>query len=146
MNWKRFLAASAVVFVFVWAMDLLVSEVFMKSANETLKPLWRPDMMSRVWVMYPIGVLVALLFTFIFVKGREGKGIVEGVRYGIIIWLFVSVPEGASWWSHLPIPYPIILRSLLFGLLETLIAGILVAVIYKPLPAAPVASPAAKEP
>jgi hypothetical protein len=133
MNWKRFWVASLVTFVVVQAMDFVIDEVFMKSANESLKSLWRPDMMSRMWVMYLVGVLVALLFTFIFIKGREGKGISEGVRYGIIIWLFVNVPMGASMWVLLPIPYMIIFRGLLFGLLEMLVAGILVAVIYKPL-------------
>jgi len=133
MNWKRFWVASLVTYVVFQAMDFVINEVFMKSANESLKSLWRPNMMSRIWLMYVIGALVALLFTYIFIKGREGKGIAEGVRYGIIIWLFVSLPMGVSMWVLLPIPYMIIFRSLLFGLLEMLVAGILVAVIYKPL-------------
>ena len=136
MNWKRFLVASAVTYVVVQAMELVINNVLMKSANESLMSLWRPNMMSRIWVMYAVGVLVALLFTYIFVKGREGKGIAEGVRYGIIIWLFVSVPMSVSMWVLLPIPYIIILRWMLYGLLEMLIAGILVAVIYKPATAA----------
>jgi hypothetical protein len=136
MNWKRFWLAGLVIYVVFQAMDFVINEVFMKTANESLKSLWRPDMMSRMWVMYVIGVLVALLFTYIFIKGREGKGITEGVRYGIIIWLFVSVPMSVSMWVLLPIPHMIILRGLLFALLEMLVAGILVAVIYKPSPPA----------
>ena len=132
MNWKRFLVASAVTYVIVQAMELVINNVLMKSANESLMSLWRPNMMSRMWVMYAVGVLVALLFTYIFVKGSEGKGITEGVRYGIIIWLFVSVPMSVSTWVLLPIPYIIIFRWMLYGLLEMLVAGILVAVIYKP--------------
>ena len=104
MNGKRFLVASAVTYVVVQAMELVINNVLMKSANESLMSLWRPNMMSRIWVMYAVGVLVALLFTYIFVKGREGKGIAEGVRYGIIIWLFVSVPMSVSMWVLLPIP------------------------------------------
>jgi len=133
MNWKRFFVASAVVYVVVQAMEFVINELFMKGANELLKSLWRPNMMSRMWVMYVVGVLIALLFTYIFIKGREGKGIAEGVRYGIIIWLFFNVPMNVSMWVMLPIPYIIILRWMLFGLLEMLVAGILVAVIYKPL-------------
>jgi len=132
MNWKRFWVASLVTYVVVQAMDFVINEVFMKSANESLKSLWRPDMASRMWVMYVVGVLVALLFTYIFIKGREGKGIAEGVRYGIIIWLFVSVPMNVGMWVLLPIQFMMIIRWTLFGLLEMLIAGILVAVIYKP--------------
>ncbi len=138
MNWKRFLMAGLVTYVVVQAMDFIFNEVFMKSVNESLKSLWRPNMMSRIWVTYVVGVLVTFLFTYIFIKGREGKGIAEGVRYGIIMWLFVSVPMNVSLWVFLPISYVIILRWMLFGLLEMLVAGILVAVIYKPLaPAKP---------
>lgn len=138
MNWKRFFMAGLVTYAVVQAMDFILNEVFMKSANESLKSLWRPNMMSRIWVMYVVGVLVTFLFIYIFIKGREGKGIAEGVRYGIIMWLFVSVPMNVSLWVLLPIRYVIILRWMLFGLLEMLIAGILVAVIYKPLaPAKP---------
>jgi hypothetical protein len=132
MNWKRFFVASLVVFVVVQGMEMLINGVFMKSAYDSLKSLWRPDMMSLMWVMYIIGAVVALLFTYIFVKGREGKGISEGVRFGIIIWLFTSVPMNHAMWVLLPIPYLMILRWSLFALLELLVAGILVAVIYKP--------------
>lgn len=133
MNWKRFFLASLVIFVVVQGMEFVINNVFMKSAYESLKSLWRPDMMSKMWVMYIIGVLVSLLFTYIFIKGREGKGIAEGVRYGIIIWLFVAVPMNLSMWVLLPIPHLVIFRATLFALLEMLVAGILVAVIYKPL-------------
>ena len=133
MNWKRFFVAGFVTLVAVQAMDFIINEVFMKSANESLKSLWRPDMMSKVWVMYVLGVILAFLFTYIFIKGREGKGIAEGVRFGLIIWLFTIVPMNLSMWVMLPIPFIIVVRWTLFGLLEMLIAGILVAVIYRPL-------------
>ena len=132
MNWKRFFVASAAVYVVIQAIDFVANTVFMKSANESIRGLWRTDLSSRMWWMYVFGVLVALMFTYIFVKGREGKGLAEGVRFGIIIWLFMTLPMNVSMWVMLPIGWPIILRWILFGLLEMLIAGILVAAIYKP--------------
>jgi hypothetical protein len=132
MNWKRLLTAAFAVFVVVQALEFFLNAVLMKSANESLKSLWRPNMSSRAWLMYVFSALVALLFTYIFVKGREGKGLAEGVRFGIIMWLFITVPMNVGWWVMLPIGWQIILRWILFGLLEMLIAGILVAAIYKP--------------
>jgi quinol-cytochrome oxidoreductase complex cytochrome b subunit len=140
MNWKRFLLASAAVYVVYQVLDFVVSKVFMKGANDSLQGLWRPDLMAKIWVMYAVGVVVAVLFTYIFVKGREGKGISEGVRYGIIMWLFVSVPMGATLWVFLPIDLTIFLQGLIYSLFEMLVIGILVAVIYKPL--APPKAPA----
>ncbi len=133
MNWKRFLFASLVVFVAVQAMEFVISNVFMRTATESLKALWRPNMSSKMWAMYLAGALVSLMFVYIFAKGREGKGVAEGVRYGIVIWLFFNVPMNVSMWVMLPISYTIIIQWILFGLLEMLIAGILVALIYKPL-------------
>jgi hypothetical protein len=135
MNWKRFWLASAVVYVVYNGLDILISKVFMKGANDALQSLWRADLMSRMWVMYVVGALVSVLFTYIFVKGREGKGVSEGVRYGIIIWLFTSLPMGAMLWVFLPIDFSIFLQGLISSLFEMLIIGILVAVIYKPLEA-----------
>lgn len=136
MNWKRFFGAALAVFVAVQALEFLIGTFLLKGANEFLQSLWAPDMMSRAWMMYLMSALVALVFTYIFVKGREGKGIQEGVRFGIIIWLFFTVPMNHFLWVMLPIPYRIIFQWLLAGLLEMLVAGILVAVIYKPKEAA----------
>jgi quinol-cytochrome oxidoreductase complex cytochrome b subunit len=136
MNWKRFIVASLVIFVVVQAMEFVINEVLMKSAYESLKNLWRPNMASKMWVMYVVGLLVSLLFTYIFIKGREGKGVAEGVRFGIIMWLFVSIPMDLSMWVLLPIPHMLLFKWILFALVEMLVAGILVAVIYKPLAAA----------
>jgi hypothetical protein len=132
MNWKRFFWAALVVFVVTQAMGYVIDTFILKKAYDELKSLWRPDMMSKMWVSYVMGLLVAFLFTYIFIKGREGKGIQEGVRFGIIIWLFTIVPTSHNIWVTFPIPYALVLKSTLYGLLMSLIGGILAAVIYKP--------------
>ncbi len=81
---------------------------------------------------YVVGLLAAFLFTYIFVKGREGKGIQEGVRFGIIVWLFTWCRFNVNMWVVFPIPHALVVKWLLFGLLTSLIGGILAAVIYKP--------------
>jgi hypothetical protein len=132
MNGKRILLAAGAVFVAVQLLEFVLNALFMKAANQQLEGLWRPDMESKIWLMYVFGAFVALLFTFIFVKGREGKGLAEGVRYGLIMWMFVTVPMNVAWWVMLPIPHSVMVRWTLFGLLEMVVAGILVAVIYRP--------------
>jgi len=135
MNWKRIIWASIVIYVVFQGLGLLIDYVFLKADYDQLKALWRPNMMSRIWILYVVGLLVAFLFTYIFVKGREGKGIQEGVRFGIIVWLFTMVPFNLELWVIFPIPHTLIVKWLLFGLLSSLIGGILAAMIYKPLAA-----------
>jgi len=132
MNYKRLLAAALAVLVSVQVIEFVLSTLFMKSANEQLKALWRPDMSSKLWLMYVFSAFVSLLFAYIFVKGREAKGLAEGVRFGLIMWMFISVPVNVTWWVMLPIPHSVLVRWVLFGLVEMLVAGILVAAIYKP--------------
>lgn len=135
MNCKRFVIASVVVFVAIQVMEFIVNNIIMMGQYESLKNLWRPDMASKMWIMYLVGVLVAFLFTYIFIKGREGKGLAEGIRYGIIIWLFVAVPMSLWFWVMLPVPFKMSLWWMIFSLIEYIVAGILVAAIYKPVQA-----------
>lgn len=132
MNWKRFLWASLVIFVVTEGLDYFIDTVILMGDYKKLNGLLRPDVMSTVWPMFAVGLLVAFMFTYIFVKGREGKGIQEGVRFGIIIWLLVTVPAGLGAWMLFPIPMALIVKWILYGLLTTLIGGILAAAIYKP--------------
>ena len=84
MNRKRFLEASLVIFVVRKGLDYLI-DTFILMRDEQVKSLLRPDVKSTVWQMLIVGLLVAFMFTYVFVKGREGKGLQEGVRFGIVI-------------------------------------------------------------
>ncbi|MGB9907408.1 MAG: hypothetical protein ACPLRR_08500 [Candidatus Saccharicenans sp.] len=140
MNGKRFIIASVVVFVAFQVMEFVVNNIIMMSQYESLQNLWRPDMASKMWIMYLVGVLVAFLFTYVFIKGREGKGMAEGIRYGLIIWALVAVPMSLWTWVMLPVPFKMSLWWMIFSLIEYIVAGILVAAIYKPTAPAPVKS------
>jgi len=132
MNWKRFWVTSLVVFVVGMAMSTVIDRFILMRDYEKLNNLWRPDIMSKAWMSYVIGLLAALMFTLIFIKGREGKGIQEGVRFGIIIWLFMTVTFSLNLWFLFPIPLALAVKWILYGLLTNLVEGILAAVIYKP--------------
>jgi len=132
MNWKRFIGASLVILVARKGLAYFIETVILRRDYEKLSDLLRPDVLSTVGLMFVVGLLVAFMFTYIFVKGREGKGIQEGVRFGIVIWLFVTVPTGLGAWMMFPIPIAQIGKWALMGLLLNLISGILAAAIYKP--------------
>ncbi len=132
MNCKRFFAAGIVVFVVIEAMEFVINNYLMMASYEALKTIWRPDMMEKMWIFHPVMLLSTLLFVYIFIKGREGKGICEGVRYGLIMWLFVSVPYSLSLYVTLPIPFTLSVKWLAIGFVEMLVAGVLAAAIYKP--------------
>ena len=71
MNVKRFIWASIAVFFAFEIIDAIVHMVILRKAYEALAPIWRPDMMSFVWIFHVGALILAFLFTYIFIKGYD---------------------------------------------------------------------------
>ncbi len=65
MNIKRYLLASLVVFITFQALDFVIHNIILMKAYQSLSALWRPDMMSLMWVMYLSSAIMSLLFVYI---------------------------------------------------------------------------------
>ena len=132
MNVKRFIAAGLAVFVVGQVLGFLIHQVILRATYDSLKSLWRPDMQSKMWIMWLVGFLTSFLFTYIFTKGYEGKGIAEGLRFGLVIGLFTSIPMAYDSYVTLPIPYSLALQWFIYGTITMIILGVVVALIYRP--------------
>jgi hypothetical protein len=130
MKWKAFLLASLCVFVTVEILDYLIHSVILMPTYESLKHLWRPDMESKMWIVVLVALIWSVLFTLIFIKGYEGRGWLEGVRFGLLIGLFWAIPMAYGSYAMYPIPYSLALQWFLYGLVESILAGIVVALVY----------------
>ncbi|VAW13682.1 hypothetical protein MNBD_BACTEROID01-559 [hydrothermal vent metagenome] len=132
MNIKKFVYACIAVFVTFQVLDFIIHGVILRPTYESLKDIWRPDMMSKMWIMYITSLVLSLLFVYIFTKGYEGKGIAEGIRYGIIIGLLMNTVGMFSQYVVYPIPLSLAIQWFVFGIIEFLICGIVVALVYRP--------------
>jgi ABC-type multidrug transport system permease subunit len=134
MNVKRFVIAGIAVFVAMMILDFIFHMGLMGPVYEEIKEVTRSD--SEMMRVMPIGYIFALLWSFlfcyIFIRGREGKGLIEGVRFGILMALFYSLITSIWQWTIYPIPFKLVIYWFLIGLVEMVILGILVAGIYKP--------------
>ena len=131
MNVKRFIGASIVVFLAFEVIDAIVHMGILGKTYESM-PIWRPDMMSKIWIMHLGALILAFLFTYIFIKRYENKGIAEGIRYGIVIGLFANIPYGFFSYATYPLPFSLCLQWFIYGMIEFIICGIIAAAIYKP--------------
>src|SRR5437588_303732 len=102
MNVNRYLIASLAVFVSAVGLDYVINGVILKDAYEATKSVWRPDMASKTWIFFLIDLIYAFPFTYIFVRGYEGKGIIEGARFGAIVGVLISVPMAYGLYVLLP--------------------------------------------
>ncbi len=132
MNVKRYLITVAAVYAAFLAMDFVIHSVILMPAYAALSALWRPDMMAYMWLMYLTGCIMTFLFVYIFIKGYEGKGILEGLRFGLIIGLFMQVPGVWGQFMVYPIPFSLAIQWFIFGFIEFVVAGVIAAAIYRP--------------
>lgn len=131
MNVKKFLIAGSAVFVAFQALDFLFHAVIMAETYKALAHLWRPDMMSYMWIMYLAGLVLAFSFTYLFVKGYEGKGLIEGVRFGIVAGLFMNVMGMFGQYAMYPVPFSLTMIWFCYGMAQYIIGGVIAATIYK---------------
>ncbi|HTY01932.1 MAG TPA: hypothetical protein VMG09_18035 [Bacteroidota bacterium] len=127
---KKILIGFVVSFVLLEALSYLVNGVLLRSGWESVGQLLRPDMNSLMWVYYVITLVEAFFFTFIFSKGFEGKGIMEGVRYGLYIGIWLSIGMAYGTYAMIAIPYSMALQWFIYGILTYVIAGIGLALVF----------------
>jgi uncharacterized PurR-regulated membrane protein YhhQ (DUF165 family) len=131
MNIKRLIVASIAVFILFQVLDFIIHGVILRSTYETLKDVWRPDMMAKMWIMYIVSFIFSFLFVYVFTKGYEGRGIAEGIRYGILIGLLVNICVFYQYVVY-PVPFSLALQWFIYGMIEFILCGIVAALIYKP--------------
>lgn len=128
---KRLVIGSIAMIVLLTGMEMLVNTVILADAYKAVT-VWRPnaDMMSKMWIFNVIWVIVGIVFTYIFSHGYENKGILEGVRYGALMSLIVSLPTAYAQYVIYPIPYHLAMKWFLFGLVEYSIMGAVLSLIF----------------
>ncbi len=119
------------VFVVLEILDYVVNSLILGPNLESVKNLFRSDMGSMIWVYSVITLIGSFFFSFIFSKGYEGKGIWEGVRYGLYIGIWMSVGMAYGTYAMIAIPYSLALQWFIYGVIEYIIAGIVLALIFK---------------
>lgn len=99
-----------------------------------LKPL------ARTSINVPAGLVIDLVYGFVLAgvflllyKSLPGQtGLVKGVSFAVLVWFFRVVMYAASQWMTLKVPGMAILYTLLAGLFEMLVLGLLYGLTLKP--------------
>ncbi len=132
MNTKRWLLASIAVFATIGLTEYIVHSLILMDTYIATDHIWRPMAEMKTSARLLSSLVFSLLFVFIFTKGYEGKGISEGVKYGLWMGLFVSIPKAYGLYSVLPIPYSLAIQWWIYETIQIIIYGIIAAAIYKP--------------
>lgn len=131
---KTFWIGFVVVFVVAQIIGFLVHGLWLQGTYQALAAVFRPEaeISSMMWLMMAGSVVTLFLFCLIFTKGYEGKGIGEGIRYGLLIGLFMSVPMALDQFVVYPITAELAAIWFITGVINFMILGAVFAAIYKP--------------
>jgi hypothetical protein len=129
MNKKVWLGFFAV-FVTFEILELIVYGLILGSTFNSLT-VWRSDMSSKMWIIHLVMLIGSFFFAFVFSKGYENKGIMEGVRYGLYIGIWMSVGMAYGTYAMIAIPYWLTLQWFIYGVIEYVIGGIVLALVFR---------------
>jgi hypothetical protein len=127
---KKMLIGFLAVFGTLEILDMIIHGVILMKTYEGMQNVWRVDMMNKMWVLHIVKIIGAFFFTYIFSKGYEGKGIMEGLRYGFYVGMMMSVSFALGSYATFSIPYPLAIQWFFYALAEYLIAGVVVASVF----------------
>jgi len=130
---KRFWMAFAACYIVGQVLGFLINGVLLADTYKALASVWRPEaeMQAKMWIFLVTGFVSTFLFCYIFTRGYENKGLAEGLRYGGLVGLLITVPMAYDSYVVYPIPYSLALSWLFTGMAYWLILGAVLALIYR---------------
>ena len=136
MNFGRIAAAAVVAWVVSLGIGFVVNDFLLAGILGANASVMRPD--AELLGNLPLGFAFLLIgffaFAYAYAKGYEGgNGIVEGVRFGVLVALIV-IGFGVIWqYVVYPITSALAVAMVIDSIVELAIYGAIVGAIYKPL-------------
>ena len=131
MNKKRYVISLFVVFVFVFLYEFLVHWFLLKDIYTQTAQLWRPEEEMNMLFMFMSQLGFSAVIAYIFTLHYEGKGVGEGIRFGLCMGLLLGSIDIATY-AYMPIPMVLTLSWVLASLLKGLGSGVVLSLVYKP--------------
>jgi len=98
--------------------------------DPTMTQLWRPEEEMKMGLIFLVNLIVSYFLSLVFSKGYEGKGIAEGVRFGLYIGLMMATPMAYATYATMPITYSLALQWFIYGVIEYVIYGIVLSLVF----------------
>lgn len=131
---KKYVVPTIIVFIVVTIFDMVFHGIIMEKSYLANSHLFRPqdEIQKHKCCMWLANLIYSFAFCFIYSKGHEKKedNLSQGLRYGLWVSLLIWVPQAIV--SHTIYPYPasLELKWLLGYTVQSIIAGMTIAMVY----------------
>lgn len=128
--WLGFLAIYIVYQILSYLTHNVILAEHYALLSDVFRPPWEMEEMS--WLLYVSSAIYLYLFCQISTLVYRGKGIYGGVRFGLLLGLFFSVPAAIDNYVVYPITPAIAALWFITGVISFVLAGAIFAAIYRP--------------
>ena len=133
MNFGRVAAAALVGWVVYLGLSPLVNNVLLADLYAQHASVFRPREDMQVALGLGAALLGFFVFAYAYAKGYEGgPGLVEGLRFGVIVGLLLACFSGVWSYVMMPVAGSFAAAMVVDAIVEMAVFGIVVGLIYKP--------------
>lgn len=107
--------------------DIILHKTYMS----LMQVLQSANVKSKIWAFIISAVLGTFFFTSIYVRWQKKGSIMEGLRYGIFIGIWLGVLMSLDTYASTGlIPFSLAIQWFVYGVIHYAIAGIVLAYVY----------------
>lgn len=136
MDTQKWIVGGIVTAIVIFIYQFVVHMFVLGSHYQTVAQFMRPEgeigmATFLVWA-FIADLVLTLGLGYIFLKGYEGKGVIEGLRFGLLVGLVFGFYFQLYHWLVFPGPFMASFYQMLVTLVEFTLVGIVFASMYKP--------------
>ena len=131
VNSKKFVLATLAVLVVHEVLGFIIHQVLMTDFYQETYTMWRMPEDINIGLVLLGGLIFSFLFTYVFTVGYEGKGLMEGGRYGMAIGNLIFLPAVFTSYAVMPISFSMSMHWYIYGIIQTLACGFAAALVYE---------------
>jgi len=131
---KKYLLPTVIVFIVVSIFNIVFHGQIMDKLYLDNSQFFRPqdEIQKHKYYMWIANFIYSAAFVYIYSKGHEKKNAIEqGIRYGLWISLLIWIPDALVTFTIFPYPKALHLGWLVGYVVQSIVAGITVASVYK---------------
>ena len=140
MSWKRISLSAFLVLVTKAAVGVIFFGLVFTDVHEGAATAFRAEGTENHGIAMVGYVAWSLAFSFVFARGFENRGWLEGVRFGLIVWLLYFVPMTLGIYGYFVVGPEWTFFALISGLAESLACGSVAALVFRNAPMKTVAA------
>lgn len=132
INSARFVLSTVVLAIFMFIYQMIVHGHMLMPYYMATPQLWRPeaDMQAMVGWCLTYKLLFSAALTFLFTRHFEGKGMDEGVRFGVYLGLILGIQTAASY-LWMPVSGSLAIAWFVESFVFSILAGVILSMTYK---------------